>query len=394
MKPPTTGNGMSNDTQFIRSVNDYSISAFQVYAALANPGKHTPPYSAMIYVDYTDQDSYRLVVKEIAEKIEERGWKEETSFDMFYDDGKPAVQYSVYQQIVRGYTRLNEDGERDVMVVELLRKTDMAIMTLFSTSDDDRLILKSKAEDLRAKYNVAVVQENIFYTIEQTNHGFELAKTKITTEYDPASIVSNYNEEFELSIHPLIESYIDNDRKGLVMFHGDPGTGKTSYIKQLIGKGTSRKIVYVPPHMATALATPSFIKLAKSEMSNCVLIVEDAEEILISRESSEGNRGAVSNLLNLTDGILAETLKMLVVCTFNADVQYLDKALQRKGRMLLQYKFENLKMEKAKELARKLYGEDHPPITGDMSLADVYGLKEEQIRTKEKVKGKFGFSAT
>ena len=70
-----------------------------------------------------------------------------------------------------------------------------------------------------------------------------------------------------------------------------------------------------------------------------VLIIEDAEKVVRNRNGN-GNETAVSNLLNLSDGILGDCLKTQIVATFNTERQLIDKALLRKGRLIAEYKFD------------------------------------------------------
>jgi GTPase SAR1 family protein len=69
----------------------------------------------------------------------------------------------------------------------------------------------------------------------------------------------NYGSEF-LKIHELISYRLNkNNDKGIILLHGDPGTGKTSYIKYLTGIVKEKNILFIPPSMAEVLSEPSII---------------------------------------------------------------------------------------------------------------------------------------
>lgn len=72
--------------------------------------------------------------------------------------------------------------------------------------------------------------------------------------------------------------------------------------------------------------TPFFL-----ENRNFVMVIEDAEELITSRE--EVRNSNLSMLLNLTDGLLGKSLGIQIIATFNTDVKNIDKALLRKGRL-------------------------------------------------------------
>ena len=107
--------------------------------------------------------------------------------------------------------------------------------------------------------------------------------------------------------------------------------------------------------------------------SNSVLFVEDAENVLRSREDGSNNQ-AVSNILNITDGLLSDCLNIQIVATFNTHIKNIDKALLRKGRLIAQYEFKDLAQGRAEKLADslKVWLDD----TENMTLADIYASKK------------------
>ena len=70
--------------------------------------------------------------------------------------------------------------------------------------------------------------------------------------------------------------------KGIILLHGLPGTGKTTYLRHLIG-GLKKKVLFVSPSVAGNLMNPEFIDLL-IENPNSVLIIEDAENIMMDRK--------------------------------------------------------------------------------------------------------------
>lgn len=114
---------------------------------------------------------------------------------------------------------------------------------------------------------------------------------------------------------------------------------------------------------------------------NSVLIVEDAENIIRDRtlDTPVANQ-AVSNLLNLSDGLLGDAMHQQIICTFNCDVRNIDAALLRDGRLVVEHKFDKLSVENARRLCTELAipgnGEDiHEPII----LAEIYARKNAAL---------------
>ena len=110
---------------------------------------------------------------------------------------------------------------------------------------------------------------------------------------------------------------------------------------------------------------------------NSILIVEDAENIIRDRkQDSFLPNQAVSNLLNLSDGLLGDAMHQQIICTFNCDASGIDPALLREGRLVIEHKFEKLSIENARRLCSELgvpgNGED---IQQSTTLAEIFARK-------------------
>jgi hypothetical protein len=198
-----------------------------------------------------------------------------------------------------------------------------------------------------------------------------------------------YNDEFEDISTTIFEKLSVTEGKGIALFHGGVGTGKTSYLRRLITTIKDKKVIYMPPDLADKIASPEFVTFLMDN-PNSILIIEDAENVLRAREA--GGSQAISNLLNVSDGILGDALHLQIVCTFNCSTEEIDKALLRPGRLIAEYEFKNLQPDKATALIKKLYGDDVPGVFQSTSLAEVFNFREELIKTKEKKKV-FGFTS-
>jgi ATP-dependent 26S proteasome regulatory subunit len=166
--------------------------------------------------------------------------------------------------------------------------------------------------------------------------------------------------------------------------HGAPGTGKTSYIKDLIRKHEKRNFIFIQNEFINELLHPDFISFLLNHQ-NCVLIIEDAEKVLMSREQINES-SVVSTILQLTDGLFSDYLNIKIICTFNTSIDKIDKALLRKGRMIAYYEFKPLSFQKANEILNTMTEES---TDVDMTLADIFNYRGRKFSPSEK--GKIGF---
>ena len=313
-------------------------------------------------------------------------------------------------------TRHNNDTSPSAVIVaategredqnEILKEINDEYYTSYYPGDDDaftdfNLVTNSAENDFAVAFiefmsNKAGLIRDIepetqpdkIFIITPTQGGLALRRYTIDgTGYDESIIDSNYNDDFKAAYDKLTGFLQEPNKPGLVLFTGEPGTGKTSIIHHLANKADvlDKRFVLLPSAFVGILSDPGFTEFAADTLGDCVLCIEDAEIILRSRDT--GPNDAVTNILNVTDGILGNITNLKVICTVNNDTN-LDSALMRKGRLKLKYKFEPLDTDKANALAKKL--EKDVKFDGPTTLADIYNA-DEQIEFNTVSKGKIGF---
>ncbi|TDX01306.1 AAA family ATPase [Dinghuibacter silviterrae] len=199
--------------------------------------------------------------------------------------------------------------------------------------------------------------------ISQGRSGFELKGMEVKrTKLD---VDLFYEDDFK-EVDELIRKRLNRKKdKGIVLLHGLPGTGKTSYLRYLVGK-IRKPVLFLSPTIAANLMDPGFIDLLVDNPDS-VVIIEDAENIIMDRKANQSS--AVSNLLNISDGLLSDFLNVQLICTFNSELTWIDAALLRKGRLIAQYEFGRLGVAKAQRLSDHLgFGRT---ITKPMTLAEI-----------------------
>ncbi|MDP4261628.1 MAG: AAA family ATPase [Bacteroidota bacterium] len=180
-----------------------------------------------------------------------------------------------------------------------------------------------------------------------------------------------YEDDFKTTDETIRERLGRKNDKGIVLLHGLPGTGKTTYLRYLVGK-IKKRVLFLSPSVAGNLMNPEFIELL-IDNPNTVLIIEDAENIIMDRKYNSDS--AVSNLLNISDGLLADFLNVQLICTFNSSLAMIDGALMRKGRLIAKYEFGKLGITKAKKLSEH-FGFD-TVIDKPMTIAEIANPHEK-----------------
>lgn len=199
-------------------------------------------------------------------------------------------------------------------------------------------------------------------------------------------LATMYNDDF-LPVHQKIKESLSDGNKGLVLLQGLAGSGKTNYIKWLTAQIPNKNFIFVPNNLIGALAEPQFMSML-IDNKNSVLVLEDCENYIAERVGGGNTSDVVSTILNIADGILSDVLECQFICTFNADLTDIDHALLRHGRLIAEYQFGALTVDKANAYLASV-GKD---ITVDqpMTLANVSNIDETEYKSSPAQKN-FGF---
>jgi len=203
------------------------------------------------------------------------------------------------------------------------------------------------------------------------------------------SPIYDIDKNYNLDLFPLNELLLSRlnkpDDKGLVIFYGKSGTGKTSYVRYLSSHIAKQKL-FVPANLAHKIGSAEFLNLL-NDYHNSLLIIEDADSILKKRSNDLDY--VIVNLLNLADGVLSDFFHIQIICTFNNDIADIDPAMLRKGRLIAKYQFKELTLEKTQQLCRDLGYRFIPEAP--MLLSDIYHMEERDFHSPEKLKEAIGF---
>ena len=260
-----------------------------------------------------------------------------------------------------------KSNEKKTEILEVNYVIGDGILLFLSDPFNAAIAIYDKPEQLdcvlphiSAVKNKKIPEKPKFKLLVHNQYGFG------TEEFDlkafDVNVADNYNDDLP---DDKIRNFINADGEaGLCILHGKPGTGKTYYIRDLI-KNCKRDFIYMNKECLGYINDSSFIAFLVNH-KNSVFIMEDCENVLVDRSQYNNT---ISTLLNLSDGLLGDSLNNKFVCTFNTDISNIDEALLRKGRMKVCYEFKYLSPEKANKLAEKLDKKDR--FDKDVPLCDV-----------------------
>ena len=161
-------------------------------------------------------------------------------------------------------------------------------------------------------------------------------------------ISRNYPEAVADNLARLMTLNAPSDRGKIVLWHGAPGTGKTTALRALAREWKEWCSVHYITDPERFFSNPAYLlAVAGEEMSDPdtgsqrwqLVVAEDSDEFM--RASARADAGAaLGRLLNFSDGILGQGCNTLILLTTNEEIETLHPAITRPGRCLSQIHFE------------------------------------------------------
>lgn len=255
--------------------------------------------------------------------------------------------------------------------------------TTISAYGVDEVVVKELQERIKNRLTRKVTRGRA-YIVVQGDSGPYLHEMGTAGE---DFIESNYRKAVASEYRHVVDDLNDSDPCGrIIILDGPPGTGKTHMVRALLNEVPKGTFVLIPSNMMSQLGSPTFIKAILREQKKgypMILVVEDADEAISSRKAD--NLSEISALLNFSDGIFGALLDLRIVCTTNADVESLDAAVMRPGRLCRRIEVGKLDHEEAEAVYQRLGG----AATGRYSKGNFYTLGE----IYQDVRGSGGISA-
>jgi hypothetical protein len=289
-----------------------------------------------------------------------------------FDDGGWTGDTNCYEHVIQS-TSINSTTFDDIPsanALEFIKSNFLAIklakmnihknrwsIHLYDGTTKEVILLNNDDEDNVTVRIMSPIHIKRAYDIKKADIAHNQIRIgQISIEYNSPAIsytilTEEKNDNIDLSyenmptpIEELVE-LIDKSKKGLYVFEGMPGTGKTSYILQLAHR-SKKKFVFLTSDDIELIGKPDFKNLIL-ENKEIVLVIEDGEHAIEKRAANGGSNSIVSNLLNIIDGLTNKIAKSQVIVTHNTTYSKIDPAFLRHGRLNSYINFKPLTTDKA-----------------------------------------------
>jgi hypothetical protein len=207
-------------------------------------------------------------------------------------------------------------------------------------------------------------------------------------------MAGNYPEGVRAAIAGLVAARTRGPGS-LLLWHGLPGTGKTHALRALVRAWRPWCSTHYVTDAERFLSGTSYLmRVATSHRDDSepawrLIVLEDAGELMSANARSETGQG-LSRVLNLTDGLLGQGVKCIVLVTTNEPLGRLHPAVHRPGRCWATVEFEPFSVGEAAAwlAAREVEHEVRAPMT----LAELYEVAEGRVPERGGRSESFGFA--
>jgi hypothetical protein len=266
-------------------------------------------------------------------------------------------------------------------VIELSQNKDNLYIQAYSTKKEILLDIKNffgknKQSQIKSGHVFAIV-----------SYGGRLALSSIGDAGIPLNKI-NYTDKVNADYEYIIQDLKSKSPSGrIVIFDGEPGTGKTHIIRSLLLNVTGAMFVLVSPDMVSSLSGPELLPLLLTQKQSLaltgpiILLLEDADKCLVTRQSD--NMNSIQSLLNLGDGILGSLLDLRIIATTNAKKIEIEPAILRPGRLSKRVEVNALDAVAACKIYKHLLPKSEVdldlkfPAFAKFSLAHIYFVARE-----------------
>jgi len=194
-------------------------------------------------------------------------------------------------------------------------------------------------------------------------------------------VYANYSAGAQGQLHQLMTA-TEGGPGGLILWHGEPGTGKSHALRALAREWQPWCDAHVITDADVFLGgNSSYLMdalLRDRDERWRLIVLEDAGELLTADARALAGQG-LSQLLNLTDGLLGAGMRTSVIVTTNEPLGRLHPAVVRPGRAWAEVEFGALALEEANAWLVARGREERVERTA--TIADLFAIAHGRVLT-------------
>lgn len=188
---------------------------------------------------------------------------------------------------------------------------------------------------------------NKFNTVSISNGSLDIEP--IYVDVDSLSVVGKYKSE-TIKIVNNLSKKIKKTNKGLSIFYGDKGVGKTTMLKYLSSK-VDRMSIYIPNNMIDITINNPEFKTVLKKFDKVFILIDDCE--FLSNQFLKLNHFS-NNIIQLVDGFLSDSLNIHILLVFNVNRDEIDESILECNNLIDIVEFGKLNSHSANELSKKM----------------------------------------
>jgi len=253
--------------------------------------------------------------------------------------------FSVLEEHYNFYNTNTTDGYiiEDEFIIEILLQ--------YESKNSKGFLVNILSKDLKScgiyfdKFKTVLSE----FIIDKNFISYEVLQYKSGDDY--SAVV--YREEPDVNFNPLAMPFVDdiddyiqkylNSQAPLLILHGQPGTGKTTFVKYILSqmqhkKSTSLNVVYSFDETMFYSST-FFNKMIYDNFD--ILVLEDINQVLYKNLEDPSTISLLSKFLSVLDGLISKGKKVIITTNIESKTQ-IKPALIRPGRCFDVLQFRNI----------------------------------------------------
>jgi hypothetical protein len=233
---------------------------------------------------------------------------------------------------------------------------------------------------------VAEGPQELFVRVQVLGSGFDEPLVPRLTVEPWADVAPNYAPATRTALEALMgDGFTPGEGGRLVIWHGEPGTGKSYAAATLAYEWRDwcrTKVVTDPEALLndTGYLLRSVLDDERRTKHPWSLVVLEDTGELFTADAKVRTGQALSRLLNITDGMLGRGSKLLVLITTNEPVACFHDAVIRPGRCAARIEFEPLPVAESKQwLVSRGAVEAASAVNGPATIAELHAIADGRL---------------